>query len=543
MFLVDARGVGPRLPRLGELSLRAAQHVSTTLAAARALPRSPPQLVRHADARAAAAALRLDRRQRQLRGAASSRSSKGCREHRDRPGAASAARGKVSRDSLGLLAERSSTRIAADAAAGALRSIAIACARDGAGATIRARAATTLHDLCATRRRARLDLLARPQDPPDPARTADMAALPRARELRSSAVHQQLRQHAAASSTRCSRGSRSLRRARPPARRSPAADRPDLASSPRRPCASTRFADACARAPGDRTAARAQAPTAGSSDVDERSDAGSRPCSTRSTSQRARGRRARAARDVVAGPTRWSRAMDFRLLYDARSGGCSTSATTSTPTALDPHHYDLLASEARLASFSRSPRATSRSSHWYAARSADHPVARHAGAAVVGRHDVRVPDAAAAARSREGTLLAQSQQRRGRARRSRGPRSTPCRGASPSRATPPRRGPALSVSRFRRARPRASSAGSTRIVVIAPYASALALPFRPRAVVANLAALGELGHAAARYGLYEALDFTPRACPTGDRSRSCARTWRTTRACSSSRSATSCTSG
>ena len=51
-------------------------------------------------------------------------------------------------------------------------------------------------------------------------------------------------------------------------------------------------------------------------------------------------------------------------------------------------------------------------------------------------------------------------------------------------------------------------------LVIAPYASLLALPFQPQAVAANLdwfAALGAVGP----YGLYEAIDFTPARLPAG----------------------------
>ena len=51
-------------------------------------------------------------------------------------------------------------------------------------------------------------------------------------------------------------------------------------------------------------------------------------------------------------------------------------------------------------------------------------------------------------------------------------------------------------------------------LVITPYASLLALPFAPRAVAANLERLAGLG-ALGVYGLYEALDFTPAHLPLG----------------------------
>lgn len=53
-------------------------------------------------------------------------------------------------------------------------------------------------------------------------------------------------------------------------------------------------------------------------------------------------------------------------------------------------------------------------------------------------------------------------------------------------------------------------------LVIAPYASLLALPFRPQAVIQNLKRLEELG-ALGTFGLYEALDFTQTRMPLGKR--------------------------
>ena len=50
--------------------------------------------------------------------------------------------------------------------------------------------------------------------------------------------------------------------------------------------------------------------------------------------------------------------------------------------------------------------------------------------------------------------------------------------------------------------------------VVAPYASLLALPFRPEAVAENLTRLAQLG-AVGIYGLYEAVDFTAARLPLG----------------------------
>ncbi|BCX02272.1 MAG: hypothetical protein KatS3mg053_0210 [Candidatus Roseilinea sp.] len=53
-------------------------------------------------------------------------------------------------------------------------------------------------------------------------------------------------------------------------------------------------------------------------------------------------------------------------------------------------------------------------------------------------------------------------------------------------------------------------------LVVAPYASLLALPVRPREVVDNIAHLRRLG-ALGAYGLYEAIDFTPKRLPLGNK--------------------------
>ena len=52
-------------------------------------------------------------------------------------------------------------------------------------------------------------------------------------------------------------------------------------------------------------------------------------------------------------------------------------------------------------------------------------------------------------------------------------------------------------------------------LVIAPYASLLALPFQPQAVAENLTRLAQVG-ALGVYGLYEAVDFTPAHLPLGE---------------------------
>ena len=56
--------------------------------------------------------------------------------------------------------------------------------------------------------------------------------------------------------------------------------------------------------------------------------------------------------------------MDFRFLYDA-SASCSPSDTSSGTHALDNSYYDLLASEARLASFVAIAKNDVPVEHWF----------------------------------------------------------------------------------------------------------------------------------------------------------------------------------
>ena len=65
-------------------------------------------------------------------------------------------------------------------------------------------------------------------------------------------------------------------------------------------------------------------------------------------------------------------------------------------------------------------------------------------------------------------------------------------------------------------------------LVIAPYATVLALMVAPEMAYANLRRMAQEGFQG-RYGFYEAIDYTPRGCRAGSRARSFARSWRTTR--------------
>ena len=65
-------------------------------------------------------------------------------------------------------------------------------------------------------------------------------------------------------------------------------------------------------------------------------------------------------------------------------------------------------------------------------------------------------------------------------------------------------------------------------MVVAPYASALALMVDPEAACANLQRLGK-GGLEGRYGLYEAIDYTPSRVERGQTSVIVRHTWLITR--------------
>ncbi len=90
--------------------------------------------------------------------------------------------------------------------------------------------------------------------------------------------------------------------------------------------------------------------------------------------------------------------MNFQFLYDPQRQLFTIGyrlADDEGPGRRDPSYYDLLASEARLASFLAIAKGDVPESHWFHLGRAGDQRPRRAGPAVVERHDVRVPDAAA----------------------------------------------------------------------------------------------------------------------------------------------------
>jgi cyclic beta-1,2-glucan synthetase len=206
------------------------------------------------------------------------------------------------------------------------------------------------------------------------------------------------------------------------------------------------------------------------------------------------------------------RGMDFRLLFD-RERRLFHIGYNVTLDHVDGHHYDLLASEARLASYLAIVKHEVPESHWYAL---GRPMTRIGGAPALlswggTMFEYLMPNLLM--RSREGTLLAQTcalavdaqvAQMAGK--------DTPW-GVSESayahldsHHTYQYRSFGTPGLGFKR--------GLEEDQVVAPYASILAVSIRPRTVVDNVAKLEAMGMLGA-YGLFEALDLRQDRAPDG----------------------------
>ncbi|MEE9208407.1 MAG: glucoamylase family protein [Gemmatimonadota bacterium] len=196
--------------------------------------------------------------------------------------------------------------------------------------------------------------------------------------------------------------------------------------------------------------------------------------------------------------------MNFGFLYD-RSRRLLHIGYDVTAEELDPHYYDLLASEARLASYVGIAKGDLPSSHWL-------QLGRAFG--LVGRSPVLLSWSATMfeyllpelfMRSPPTSLLAHSSRQAVNGQMNFGRRHGIPWGVSESAYG--RRGggnsyqyrafgvPGLGLRR---------GLGERRVV--APYASFLALPYEPLKVADNVEELGRLG-AKGRWGMYEAIDF------------------------------------
>lgn len=198
--------------------------------------------------------------------------------------------------------------------------------------------------------------------------------------------------------------------------------------------------------------------------------------------------------------------MDFTWLYDSERKLFSIGYNVSTA-RIDPHHYDLLASEARIASFFAIAKQDVEMEHWF---HLGRPITRAKGGIALvswngSMFEYLMPRLLLP--GEDDTLLGESDRvavivHRAQARKD----GTPW-GVSESAFAA--RGPDF---RFRYQAFGVPGLGLRRGLgrdtVIAPYASALALLVDPGAAQTNLKRLDELG-ALGRYGFWEAIDFTP----------------------------------
>ena len=198
--------------------------------------------------------------------------------------------------------------------------------------------------------------------------------------------------------------------------------------------------------------------------------------------------------------------MDFRQLYDVETRTFFIGHNLDS-NRLDQHHYDLLASEARLASYFAIAKRDVPVEHWF---HLGRPITRAAGTLTAlswngSMFEYLMP--ALLLPSDAGRLLGQSERAAVATQRRYGEKFGLPWGVSESgyaaRDAAHRYQyqafgvPGLGLKR-----------GLAEDYVVAPYASALALAVAPRLAIANLRRLDKLG-LCDRYGFFEAADFTP----------------------------------
>jgi cyclic beta-1,2-glucan synthetase len=210
---------------------------------------------------------------------------------------------------------------------------------------------------------------------------------------------------------------------------------------------------------------------------------------------------------------RMIQAMEFRFLFDDARKLFSIGYRVADGT-LDPNCYDLLASEARLASFVAIAKSDAPPSHWFHLGRALTPVDR--GSALISwsgsMFEYLMP--ALVMRSPEASLLNQTYELIVRRQIEYGAERGVPWGVSESGYNARDLNlnyqyssfgvPGLGLKR-----------GLSEDVVVAPYATALAAMIDPAAALQNFRRLEEAGGSGA-YGLYEALDYTSARLPEGE---------------------------
>jgi cyclic beta-1,2-glucan synthetase len=202
--------------------------------------------------------------------------------------------------------------------------------------------------------------------------------------------------------------------------------------------------------------------------------------------------------------------MDFAFLLDPEKELLSIGFSVST-NMLDPNCYDLLASEARLASLFAIAKRDAPTKHWFRLGRSATPTGQ--GAALISWSGsmfeylmpslvMRAPDGSVLAQT--NALIVAHQQEHGRTLGIPWGISESAYNARDLEMTYQYSNfgvPGLGLKR-----------GLSQNRVIAPYATGLAAMVDPVAALANFARLAEMG-AEGRYGFYEAVDFTPSRLP------------------------------
>jgi cyclic beta-1,2-glucan synthetase len=203
-------------------------------------------------------------------------------------------------------------------------------------------------------------------------------------------------------------------------------------------------------------------------------------------------------------------AMDFAWLYDKESRLLHIGYNV-TADRIDPHHYDLLASEARLASLFAIAKGDVPVEHWFHLGRPITSVGRHRCLISWGGSMFEYLMPSMFVRSEPGTLLAESERlavdvQSRYAHRLNVPwgMSESAFGATDSEHVYQYRSFGVADLRFGR--------GLTGDVVIAPYATALAAIVNPEEAVENLRRLHALG-LVGEFGFYDAADFTAQRRP------------------------------
>ena len=205
-------------------------------------------------------------------------------------------------------------------------------------------------------------------------------------------------------------------------------------------------------------------------------------------------------------------AMDFGFLLQPEKKLLSIGFTVSTNT-LDPNCYDLLASEARLASLFAIAKGEVKTRHWFHLGRAATPIG--AGSALISwsgsMFEYLMP--ALVMRAPVGSMLEQTARRVVQRQRSYAAGLALPWGISESAYNTRDIEMTYQYSNFG-VPGLGLKRGLSEDRVIAPYATALAAMVDSQAAVQNFAALARLG-AQSRYGFYEALDFTAPRLPEG----------------------------